>query len=124
SNDRSVPAPVGGQQRFAMVTAGGLHTCALTLAGEPFCWGFNDYGQLGGGSTETIPLPTGVGQEGFVDLSAGGLHTCGVTTAGGAFCWGDNRSGALGDDTFQDRATPVAVSGGHSFGRIRAGLHH
>ena len=60
----------------------------------------------------------------FSSISAGGLHTCGIDVDNDARCWGYNRSGALGDDTFEDRSTPVAVSGSTSFETVRAGLHH
>ena len=29
------------------LAVGGSHACALTLAGEIYCWGHNGYGQLG-----------------------------------------------------------------------------
>ena len=50
--DRSTPAAVSGGLSFASVSTDQLHTCGLTTSGEVYCWGRNDFGQLGiGGAT-------------------------------------------------------------------------
>ena len=35
----SVPVRVEGDLRFSLISAGSVHTCGLTHAGEAFCWG-------------------------------------------------------------------------------------
>jgi alpha-tubulin suppressor-like RCC1 family protein len=93
---------------FAPVIAGGLeHTCGVTTGGSAYCWGDNDHGQLGDGTTvdRTTPVPVANGLS-FASLTAGGGHTCGLTTAGTAYCWGYNFAGQLGDGTTVDRTTP------------------
>lgn len=52
-----VPVPVGGGHRFAMVAAGGEHTCGLTTEGDVYCWGMGMWGQIGNGRTEDQLLP-------------------------------------------------------------------
>ena len=113
------------------VSAGDNHSCGVTTAGAAYCWGANRFGQLGDGTETTSDVPVAVtGGHTFQSVSAGDDHSCGVTTAGAAYCWGANRFGQLGDGT--DRRSlpvrltisnvPVAVTGGHTFQSVSAGL--
>jgi alpha-tubulin suppressor-like RCC1 family protein len=98
--------------RFRQVSAGGSHTCGVTTDDLAYCWGLNDLGQLGDGTTKSRLTPVAVaGGHRFVRVDAGSLHTCAVTTSHRAFCWGNNSDGQLGDGTTQVRLRPVAVSG-------------
>ena len=112
----SLPPPV------ASVSAGSIHTCGLTTPGDAYCWGFNDFGQLGDGSTTGSLTPVLVsGGIRFSSISTRGGHTCRVTSVGDAYCWGENFRGQLGDGTRINRLTPVLVSGGLSFASVSAG---
>jgi hypothetical protein len=103
----------------ASISAGGLHTCAVTTAGAAFCWGWAAYGQVGAGffgsmdasSLPVSPYPVQGLSSGVASISAGARHTCAVTTSGGALCWGANEAGQLGDGTTTDRPGPVQVTG-------------
>ena len=109
----SLPPPV------ASVGAGSIHSCGLTVTGDAYCWGFNDFGQLGDGSTTGSPTPVLVsGGIRFSSISTRGGHTCGVTSVGDVYCWGENFRGQLGDGTTINRLTPVLVSGGLSFASV------
>ena len=113
TRDKSTPAAVIGLANgIAAISAGGNHTCALIAAGGALCWGNNDFGQLGDGTTRDKGTPTMVSglASGVAAISAGGSHTCALTSAGGALCWGNNDSGQLGDGTMRDKSTPAAVS--------------
>lgn len=112
----TTPQAVVGGTTFTRIYAGAYHTCAISTTGDAWCWGRNDYGQLGGG---TAPLPYGtgtvtpvmvVGGLSFRSLSVGELYTCGVTgsvsgsagpstSAGTVYCWGDNLFGQIGNGT-------------------------
>lgn len=103
------PKAVAGTRTWRQLTAGSLHTCGVTLAGIPFCWGFNFTGQNGDGTT-TIATgsPTRVaGSVTFTGMATGverlrefdspvAQHTCGITGDGRVYCWGDNFYGQLG----------------------------
>lgn len=106
----AVLSPYGAGQ--AAVAAGSAHSCALTAAGGVECWGWNQYGQLGDGTTQDRHSPVAVAglSNGVVAISVGDVHSCALTVAGAVKCWGSNDRNQLGDGTSTRRSTPVAVS--------------
>jgi alpha-tubulin suppressor-like RCC1 family protein len=107
------------------ITAGALHTCALTEAGAVQCWGLNSSGQLGDNSTSQRATPAAVSglSSAVAAVAAGGSHTCALSTAGGVACWGSNAFGQLGDGSTTSRAAPVAIFG-NGVAAIAAGGSH
>jgi alpha-tubulin suppressor-like RCC1 family protein len=113
TTQRLTPVDVAGLgSGVQAISAGQLHTCALTTEGEVKCWGVNAGGQLGDSSTMQRLTPVEVVDLGSVQaISAGGAHTCALTTGGGISCWGSNLDGRLGDGSTTLRLTPVNVVG-------------
>ena len=115
----AVPVSVAGGITFKALTLGGRHTCGLDADGEAFCWGDNQFGQLGNGSSESAaePVPV-IGGLNFSSLEAGAIHTCGLTASGTAYCWGYNRWGQIGVQAPEEKcgvspcaSTPVRIAG-------------
>lgn len=128
ATDQFGPAPVQGGLRFATLAVGNAHTCGVTTAGRPYCWGYNFFGQLGdgdySGADKYKPVPV-AGNLTLINVSAGGDHNCGVATTGETYCWGSDWAGQLGDGpTEYFGHESVKVSGGLSFVTITAGEDH
>ena len=127
------------------IDAGNGHTCALFDNGSVKCWGFNQYGNLGLGSTSHqgddssemgdnlsfVDLGTG---RTAVDLSATTQSVCAVLDNGDVQCWGRNQHGQLGiESTLQigdepnemgDNLTTADLGTGVKALAIKAGFSH
>jgi alpha-tubulin suppressor-like RCC1 family protein len=60
TGERAQPVAVAGGLSFAVVMAGGTHTCGLTTTGAAYCWGNNGNGQLGAGNIPPTHAPVAV----------------------------------------------------------------
>ncbi|MGN6105724.1 MAG: RCC1 domain-containing protein [Kofleriaceae bacterium] len=105
------PRDVAGISDAVDVSVAGLHACVLRAGGQVACWGANQCGQLGNGTTTFATTPVAVsGLTDTVALGAGLNHTCAIRPGGVVSCWGDNRSGQLGDGGTTGSAVPIAAS--------------
>ncbi len=107
------------------LASGREHTCIIHENGNNYCWGYNNFCQLGIGSPCNIPVYSPVlvsGSHQFSSFSAASYTTCAIDTAGSAYCWGINSYGQLGDGTINHHDIPNPVSGGHTFVSIKNGL--
>lgn len=110
---------------FQGVSAGGQHSCAITVSGATYCWGRGGAGELGDGAYESSVLPRRIALDtAFASISAGYRHTCGLTIEGALYCWGWNFSGQIGNGTTVDQAVPVIVETALEFVRVSSGASH
>ena len=95
------------------MTSGSSHVCALVHNGGAWCWGFNDNGQLGDGTTTNRSTPVVVSglPLNLAQIAAADDHTCALLVNQTVKCWGLNSKGQLGDGTTNDSSTPVKVAG-------------
>ena len=130
----TTPVAVPGITNASKLATGGGHNCVLLTNGEVECWGENNAGELGTGSTtgpESCLYEAGsfkkayacsstpvhvTGLKNASGITAGGEDTCALLTTGGIDCWGVNPVGQLGNGTSGHGAedatpTPTAVSG-------------
>ena len=129
----SEPVKVEGITDATAITTGGGHSCALHQDGTIFCWGHNEDGQLGNGTTDDSSVP--VEAASITDataITAGVWHSCALHQDGAISCWGDNTYGQLGngqntgdlEDDSADSSMPVKVAGITNATAITAGLWH
>jgi alpha-tubulin suppressor-like RCC1 family protein len=123
---RAVPVRVKGGLAWEQLSGGANFTCGVTTGQRLYCWGSNEWGQLGDGSTIPRLTPRAVsGGRSYRQVDAGGAgHVCAVSTEDLAYCWGLNLMGALGDGTTSNRLTPGAVAGLRRFDHLNAGHYH
>jgi alpha-tubulin suppressor-like RCC1 family protein len=90
TNDRwLIPVQVGEATDWAEVAVGANHTCALRESGQLYCWGANEYGQLGNGSRILKDRPALVKSSyAWTSVSLHSNQTCGVRSDGTLWCWG------------------------------------
>jgi alpha-tubulin suppressor-like RCC1 family protein len=108
------------------LSVGGSHACEIQGDGTVRCWGNNNAGQLGDGTTTSRLTPVTVpGFNGALAVAAGQSHTCAIFGNGRVYCWGDNSLGQLGDGTHVRQLTPVAALTGTNVAvAITAGAYH
>ncbi len=80
------------------VSAGHEFSCAVSVAHFVRCWGDNNYGELGDGTTADSSKPVVVKNiSNVVAVTTGYYHACALEASGTLWCWGDNGNGELGN---------------------------
>lgn len=112
--ESEVPLAVVGLPAPVTAIDTGEHFACAIAAGEVHCWGRNQLGQLGNGTTDDSATPARVaGLASVSALSVGDSFACAVADRR-VSCWGNNRFQALGGGRTPDqpfRSSPVEVPG-------------
>jgi alpha-tubulin suppressor-like RCC1 family protein len=110
--DTSAPVVITNLADVSAITAGTDHYCALRTNGTVACWGGNDKGQLGDGTTtDSLETPVTVsGVTNAVAVSAGARHSCAVISGGTVRCWGDTSR----TEPSVSNAATISVGGDHA----------
>jgi len=117
-DEHDTPFPVDTDLKFASITGGTYHTCTLTKASIVYCWGDDEYGQLGDGANSDASAPvvmdiSGVsGKIASIAAGSSAYSTCVVTTKGDVYCTGYGEYGVFGDGNDGDSTTLVPAATG------------
>ncbi|RME17565.1 MAG: hypothetical protein D6797_02270 [Bdellovibrio sp.] len=127
-NNSGYPTQITSLSNVASVSVGYQSNCSLPLSkmGLIYCWGSNEFGQLGytSNSKSTPTDITGLGS-GILSLTTGPYHGCAVLSDGTAKCagWGGRRLG-LGNNTWKSKVIPQTVVNLSNAIDIQLGFNH
>lgn len=118
-----VTTPAGAT--WTAISVAAHASCGLLSDGSLWCWGGNDDGEVGNGTTQPVPQPVEINAGPWSAVSTGATHTCAILAAGGSTrCWGYNGHGELGVGDTTNRTTPTQLAGATHFQAIAAGGEH
>src|SRR5262249_28699147 len=107
------PTQIGSDVDWTALDVGWSTACAIR-GGKLYCWGVNESGELGDGTTTSQPSPEQIGSAtDWLEVRANGGGsgtTCGRRMNSGLYCWGANGVGQVGDGTTTNRSIPTLVS--------------
>jgi alpha-tubulin suppressor-like RCC1 family protein len=115
--------PLPGGLKFQQISAGGLHTCAVTANGVAYCWGLDAIGAGPSPLESQVPVQV-AGNHRFSSVYSAGHASCGLVDDGIAYCWGPNTHGEIGTGPVGSTVrfnVPTPVSGGLRFTALSGG---
>lgn len=132
---QTAPVTLSSGPALVALATGDSHACGLDGTGTVWCWGANNRGQLGDGTTSAhaapAPIALGDGTPGitYTAVTAGPDNSCAIATDGSAHCWGLGESGQLGYGGTNPTpglyvSVPVTVVGGKQWARLAGGGRH
>ncbi|MBU4457072.1 MAG: hypothetical protein KKA65_06240, partial [Nanoarchaeota archaeon] len=129
----SVGTPNGPERAVGITNAMGIatgqyHSCAVLDNGTVMCWGYNNNGQMGNGTTSStvyalVPqkVPSIINA---TQVSSGYSHVCALLNNGTIMCWGIGTSGQLGNGASSTSNVPVKVQKITDAIKISSGSNH
>nr|KAF6500344.1 HECT and RLD domain containing E3 ubiquitin protein ligase 5 [Molossus molossus] len=114
---------------LAQISAGKAHSMALSISGNMYSWGRNDFGQLGLGHTDNEDFPSlieALDSQKVEFLACGGSHTALLTKDGLLFTFGAGKHGQLGHNSTQNELKPCLVTKlvGNRVTQVACGRRH
>ena len=112
---QTLGTPMAGKV-IVQLAAGNSQSMALASDGTVYTWGWNQYGQLGNGTTTNSRIPVAVVTTGtplagktISQIAAGNAHALAMTDDGAIYSWGWNQYGQLGNNSTINSSLPVIV---------------
>jgi alpha-tubulin suppressor-like RCC1 family protein len=120
------PNESGVLGKYESISMGREHRCGIAKnGGYLYCWGSNNYGQIGNGSDVYAPYTVKIlPNEKFISYATGSRNTYAVTLVGKLYGWGDNSKGQLANpvaDSFINRSPQEIALTGKTFFAVTAG---
>lgn len=130
---RAAPLEIAGAPAFQQLESRFRFNCGLAGAGELYCWGWGEEGQLGTtalprctlaiASFLCSPVPVAAStQRRFSTIALGSAFGCGLD-GGTIHCWGENGQGQLGRASPGREVAPVGSTDG-PWVALAAGYFH
>lgn len=111
-----------------VASQGNPRTCGITSDGAAYCWGYNDDGEIGDGSTVDRLIPTLIGNGLRFTSIASSYFSCGIGVDRQGYCWGTSLGGQLGTgvpgDNVSNFALPQPIASHETFQAIVTGEQH
>lgn len=113
SDIKTTPVTVIGSHHWQTADVGSGSVCAITTDGDLYCWGANDFGQLGSGvdgylTSQTSPTRVGTDSD-WLAVTGFSDTFCGIREGGSVWCWGAGGIGTIGDGDTALRNVPTRV---------------
>jgi alpha-tubulin suppressor-like RCC1 family protein len=94
---------------FKAIASGAQHSCALSQAGDVYCWGDGSNGKVGQGTNvDKAPPQKLAGLPGIDGIGCGAYHCC-AWQGPSLWCWGPNMFGEVGVGSLDAQGTPALV---------------
>jgi alpha-tubulin suppressor-like RCC1 family protein len=121
--DRTRPTQIPGLTNVRSIACGVSHTLAVKFDGTVMAWGYNFYGQVGNGNTNTVYIPVAVaGLTGVTRVAAGIYHSVALKSDGSVWTWGGNDFFQLGRNVGAQSLTPGQVANTGTVTQIASGF--
>ena len=123
--DYSSPIQVGYLTNWKQVAVGEFYNAAIKTDGTLWTWGYNNYGQLGNGTTTSYSSPIQVGSlTNWKQVSCGyNGFTTAVKNDGTLWAWGYNANGQLGNGTVTSYSSPIQVGSLTNWKQVSCGYN-